>query len=74
MARTPSVPVVDTTGAGDAFNGGLLAGLGKGMALVNAFNYANVVANLSITKTGTSNAMPSKQDIERFLSEHAIVL
>ncbi|AEV29543.1 sugar kinase, ribokinase [Sphaerochaeta pleomorpha str. Grapes] len=68
------VPVVDTTGAGDAFNGGLLSGLSKGMDLVNAFNYANVVANLSITKTGTSNAMPNKQDIDRFLLEHAIVL
>jgi ribokinase len=68
------VTAVDTTGAGDAFNGGLLAGLSKGMDLLGACRFANVVANLSITKTGTSNSMPTQQDIDDFLLENAIIL
>jgi len=68
------VPVVDTTGAGDAFNGGLLAGLSKGMSVVSAFRYANVVANLSITKTGTSNSMPDEIEINEFISHNAVII
>lgn len=61
------VPVVDTTGAGDAFNGGLVAGLSKGMELIEACKYANVVSNLSVTKLGTSTSMPTIEEIEEFM-------
>ena len=50
LIGTHNVPVIDTTGAGDAFNGGLLAGLGKGMTLQKAAAFGNVVSNLAVTK------------------------
>lgn len=62
------VDVVDSTGAGDAYNGGLLAGLSQGMNLVNAVKHASIVSNLSVTKKGTSISMPMKSEIQFFLS------
>lgn len=63
------VDAVDTTGAGDAFNGGLVAGLGEGMSLVEATKYANAVAALSVTKVGTAPAMPYKEDVLKFINQ-----
>ena len=68
------VPVLDTTGAGDAFNGGLLAGLSQGLSLRNAAVYGNVVANLAVTKLGTAPAMPSIEEIEAFIRKNNICL
>ncbi len=65
------VSVVDTTGAGDAFNGGLLAGLSQGMTLAQAAQFGTVTANLAVTKFGTALAMPSRQEIEDFLAAHS---
>jgi ribokinase len=60
-----SVDVVDTTGAGDAFNGGLAAGLVRFPgAFRTAIEYANKVAGLSTTKPGTAPAMPTLTEIE----------
>lgn len=68
------VPVLDTTGAGDAFNGGLLAGLSQGLSFRNAAVYGNVVANLAVTKLGTAPAMPSIEEIEAFIRKNNICL
>lgn len=68
------VPVVDTTGAGDAFNGGLLAGLSQGMDLLSAARYGNVVSNLAVTKMGTAPAMPSREEIREFIEKHKVKL
>ncbi len=64
------VKVVDTTGAGDAFSGGLLAALGNGASLRDACVFGNVVANLSVTKRGTSVAMPWEHEIKTFMNRH----
>jgi ribokinase len=68
-----AVEVVDSTGAGDAFVGGFAAGLVKfkGDAILAA-RFANAVAALSVTKFGTSLAMPRKTEIDRFLRETGI--
>ena len=59
--------VVDTTGAGDAFCGGLAAGLVRYAGdMVAAARLGTVVAALSITKPGAANAMPTKAEIRRF--------
>ena len=63
---------VDTTGAGDAFNGGLLAALCEGMDIWKASRFANVVSNLAVTHLGTANAMPSRQEIDEFIKKHNI--
>lgn len=58
--------VVDTSGAGDAFNGGLVAGLiHKEGNLPEAIKFANIVAGLSVTKKGTSASMPHLSEILR---------
>ena len=59
------VNVVDTTGAGDAFNGGLAAALYQGKDFFDAIEYANIVASLSVTKFGTAPSMPYKKEIEK---------
>ena len=57
------VEAVDTTGAGDAFNGGLLAALAEGKDLWEASKFANALAALSVQKIGTTPAMPVREEI-----------
>jgi ribokinase len=57
-------PVVETTGAGDAFNGGLATALAEGMDLIEATKFACVVAGISVTRPGTSTSMPYRNEIE----------
>lgn len=64
------VKVVDTTGAGDAFNGGLLAGLSEGKDVWEAAKFANALAALSVQKLGTSLSMPSRAEIDKFINEN----
>ncbi|NRD76902.1 ribokinase [Bacillus sp. BRMEA1] len=61
------VEVVDTTGAGDSFNGGLAYALNKGIAMVEACKFANAVAALSVTKLGAQSGMPTLAEVEEFL-------
>lgn len=64
------VKAVDTTGAGDAFNGGFAYAVSAGMELKEAVRYASAVAALSVTKVGTAPAMPYKEEVEKFLAEN----
>jgi ribokinase len=68
------VAVMDTTGAGDAFNGGMLAGLSKGLPLDKAVLYGNVVSNLAVTRLGTAPAMPYSHEIEQFIQLYGLSL
>ena len=61
--RHLSKNVVDTTGAGDAFNGGLAFGLLKGKSIKECLEFANKVAGISTTKLGAGDAMPFLKDI-----------
>jgi len=61
------VKAVETTGAGDAFNGGFVTALSEGKNLFEAARYGNAVGALSVTKLGTAPAMPYKKDIEEFI-------
>lgn len=63
------VDAVDTTGAGDAFNGGLLAALAEGKDLWEAARFANGLAALSVQRIGTTPAMPTREEIDVFLAE-----
>ena len=64
------VDIVDTTGAGDAFNGGLAIALSEGKDLVEATKFANAAAALKVTKIGTAPAMPYREEVERFLKDY----
>lgn len=64
------VNAIDTTGAGDAFNGGLLAALAEGKSLHDAALFANAIAALSVQRLGTTASMPLRAEIDAFLREH----
>ena len=61
-------PVVETTGAGDAFNGGFAVALAEGMAPRDALRFANATAAISVTRAGTAPSMPSRTEIEALLA------
>ena len=61
--KANQVKAIDTTGAGDAFNGGLAFGLLKGKSIKECLELANRVAGISTTKLGAGNAMPFLKDI-----------
>ncbi|TIU55466.1 MAG: ribokinase [Mesorhizobium sp.] len=62
-------PVVETTGAGDAFNGGLAAALAKGVEPLEAVRFACGVAGISVTRPGTAPSMPTLQEVEALLAK-----
>jgi ribokinase len=61
------VEVVDTTGAGDAFNGALAVGLAAGGSLEQVIPLASAAAALTCTRRGAQDALPDRADVERFL-------
>ena len=63
------VQPVDTTGAGDAFNGALAARWALGVPLPEAARYANATAALATTVMGAQPSMPTAAQVERFLSQ-----
>jgi ribokinase len=65
--RFPSIQVspVDTTGAGDAFNGALAHFLSMGESIPQAIRYANVTGALSTTKPGAQASMPSWEAVQK---------
>jgi len=71
--RVPSFPVkaVDTTAAGDVFNGVLAVALAEGRPLLEAVRFANAAAALSVTKLGAQPSAPTRERIEAFLAEQA---
>lgn len=58
------VDVVDTTGAGDTFNGALAFALARGIDLFEGVNFANYAASASVTKAGAQSGMPFMSELE----------
>ncbi len=56
--------VVETTGAGDAFNGGFAAALAQKQSPVDAAHFACAVAGLSVTRAGTAPSMPTRAEVD----------
>jgi ribokinase len=57
-------PVVETTGAGDAFNGGFATALARGFDPVDAVRFGCAVAGISVTRPGTAPSMPTLAEAE----------
>lgn len=64
-----TVKAIDTTGAGDAFNGGFVTALAEGKDIFDAAEFGNVVGALSVTKIGTAPAMPTREEIDNFINK-----
>jgi ribokinase len=60
-------PVVDSTGAGDAFCGALAALLAEGLDLPGAASMANAAAALSVRKPGARGGMATRSELEAYL-------
>ena len=58
--------VLDTTGAGDAFNGALSVALSNEYNIKDAVIFANKVGGISTTKLGAANAMPTFEEVEKY--------
>jgi ribokinase len=61
--------VVETTGAGDAFNGGFAAALARATSPLEAVRFACAVAGISVTRPGTAPSMPTLQEVEFLLGK-----
>ena len=61
--KATSVKSIDTTGAGDAFNGSLAVALSENKSIKECLELANKVAGISTTKLGAGDAMPFKKDL-----------
>ncbi len=69
-AHVPAVnagKVLETTGAGDAFNGGFAVALSEGMDLVAAARFGCATAGISVTRAGTAPSMPTRAEIDALL-------
>ena len=62
------VDVVDTTAAGDAFIGGFASVVLRGLDLENAVRYANACGALAATKFGAQPSLPTKEEVQKFIS------
>ena len=69
-AHVPAIsagPVVETTGAGDAFNGGFAVALSEGADLIEAVRFGCATAGISVTRPGTAPSMPTRAEIDALL-------
>ena len=66
------VDVVDTTGAGDAFNCGFIYGRMNGMDDESSAKIGVVVASIAVTKKGSSSAMPSIEEVREFVKDRGL--
>jgi len=62
-------PVVETTGAGDAFCGGFATALAEGQSLLEAVRFGCATAGISVTRKGTAPSMPSRAEIDAVLAK-----
>ncbi|MEO1431034.1 MAG: ribokinase [Cyanobacteria bacterium J06633_8] len=64
-----SVKTVDTTAAGDAFNGGLAAAISEGLSLREAIVWGSAAGALAATKSGAQPSLPDRNTFDKFLEE-----
>jgi len=64
-------PVLETTGAGDAFNGGFAVALAEGREIVEAVRFGCAVAGISVTRAGTAPSMPYRREVDALLNRRA---
>ncbi len=61
--------VIDTTGAGDAFNGGFAAALARGESPLKAVQFGCATAGISVTRPGTAPSMPTRAEVDALLAK-----
>ena len=69
MPAMSSGKVIETTGAGDAFNGSFAAAIAEGITPVEAVRFGCAAAGISVTRPGAANSMPSRAEIDARLAQ-----
>lgn len=64
------VEVVDTVGAGDAYNGGLTFGLANGIDMEDAIKLGTICASIAITRKGALKAQPDMEEVKEFYNKN----
>ena len=72
LAEAFPVKAVDTTAAGDAFNGAFAVALLRGKSALQAALFANAVAAISVTRPGAQPSMPWSREVKDFLETKGI--
>ena len=67
LVKPIQVPVVDTTGAGDAFIGAFAYAFDKGMEVHAAMEWANTVAALSVSRPGSILSFPTLEEVQGYI-------
>ncbi|SHF52206.1 ribokinase [Vibrio gazogenes] len=65
------VDAIDTTAAGDTFNGALVTGLLEGLSMQHAIRFAHASAAISVTRFGAQTSIPARQEVDTFLAQQA---
>lgn len=63
------VEAVDTTGAGDTFNGALAVALSEGRPLREAVRFATAASSIAVTRMGAQSSVPMREEVDALLSE-----
>lgn len=62
------VKAVDTTAAGDVFNGALAVALSEGRTLPDAARFACAASAISVTRMGAQNSVPSRDELDNYIN------
>lgn len=63
IIKANKVQVVDTTGAGDTFNGAVTVALSEGKSFKEAIAFGNVAAGISVTRLGAQSSIPKRDEL-----------
>jgi ribokinase len=72
VVSAQTVDAIDTTAAGDVFNGALAVALSEEKALVDAVRFASIAAAVSVTRMGAQSSIPYRSEViaGNFLSDN----
>lgn len=63
------VHAIDTTAAGDCFNGAFAVALSEGMAINKAIEFANVASSIAVTRKGAQSSIPYREEVNKYFKE-----
>jgi len=63
IIHSPKVEAVDTTAAGDTFNGALVVALSEGKTIQESIAFANKAASISVTRVGAQSSVPFRKEV-----------
>lgn len=72
VVRGFRVKAIDTTGAGDVFNGALVVAIAEGRSLLESARFANAAAACSVTRAGAQPSAPARREIDAMLSREQV--